>query len=346
MSFTSDIDIAKHVTCSLCLEPWTKPLEVQPCGHIFCTKCILQLEAPKCPECRSAVEAIAEPHRVLVNLTCDLPVKCDHCEWTGTHGSSAEHKCVEDHDEPNPEPAVTTASEVFETLRRGGIRRSLEFSRMLTGTRPFDPTSDADSDNEAPSQDSDDGLMMELVLLRSLEGVAARRVDHQFGGDHVPQPHYGPPRYGGRHSGFPPQMHGPPPHRASNHHPRGYFGPPHGWLPTTQAFHPTVTVGMPPRRHASGYPPHQRPPGYSFGPPLYQSQHQGFPHREPGGYPNQQHGHLQSPGSIQQRTMPHQQQNLRVPNGEHPIMGHATIPGTHEATEVNVVPRVRRHNPW
>lgn len=90
-SFMLATNCPDELCCALCLDSWKNPVELQPCGHIFCQECI---GAPRvCPVCRAPVNCTKQPHRSLVNLAQNLPVRCSSCGWTGRREGSDSHTC-------------------------------------------------------------------------------------------------------------------------------------------------------------------------------------------------------------------------------------------------------------
>ena len=54
----------KDIECAVCLEPWDRPVELQPCGHVFCGGCAERLD--KCPDCRGRIQGKKMPNRTLI----------------------------------------------------------------------------------------------------------------------------------------------------------------------------------------------------------------------------------------------------------------------------------------
>ncbi|RNE98043.1 EF hand [Trypanosoma conorhini] len=84
-------ECSEELRCALCLDSWQDPVELVPCGHIFCTKCVKGVYT--CPICREPVTGSKRPNRVLVNLALAVPVKCSACGWTGTREGGSSHTC-------------------------------------------------------------------------------------------------------------------------------------------------------------------------------------------------------------------------------------------------------------
>ncbi|XP_032997850.1 E3 ubiquitin-protein ligase TRIM11-like [Lacerta agilis] len=75
--------IRKEVTCSVCLEYFTRPVELG-CRHNFCERCILRCweesgEETRCPECRKSVEKDFKRNRLLTNMV-GIMSEWDHSE--------------------------------------------------------------------------------------------------------------------------------------------------------------------------------------------------------------------------------------------------------------------------
>jgi hypothetical protein len=80
----------QFVECPVCLLPWSEPLEMKPCGHIMCRRCIPS-DSVHCAICRSAVDAAEPPNRVLLNVLLGLQGSCSLCDWGGTNELFAAH---------------------------------------------------------------------------------------------------------------------------------------------------------------------------------------------------------------------------------------------------------------
>ena len=92
----------KDLECTICLEPWDNPVELQPCRHVFCARCVEGMQS--CPACRAAVTGRAAPNRILVNMANEVAVKCRRCGWTGSRELSRAHVCAGA--APPPPPTV------------------------------------------------------------------------------------------------------------------------------------------------------------------------------------------------------------------------------------------------
>ena len=91
-TFTVVGEFSEDLCCVICLDPWTDPVELLPCRHVFCRGCLRPAAGPRqCPTCRGAVHTLAEPHRILRNLADDVRVKCDACSWEGARSTRAAH---------------------------------------------------------------------------------------------------------------------------------------------------------------------------------------------------------------------------------------------------------------
>ncbi|KEG12036.1 EF hand [Trypanosoma grayi] len=84
-------DCSEEMRCALCLDSWKNPIELVPCGHIFCKECVDDLDS--CPMCRQRPTNTKKPNRTLVNMALAIPVKCASCGWTGTREQGDSHTC-------------------------------------------------------------------------------------------------------------------------------------------------------------------------------------------------------------------------------------------------------------
>jgi hypothetical protein len=75
----SEITADDTIVCTICCELIVSPHESDPCGHIFCHKCVAKLTDKPCPNCRGDVKAYNK-----LNYLCrkneNLRVKCIHAE--------------------------------------------------------------------------------------------------------------------------------------------------------------------------------------------------------------------------------------------------------------------------
>ncbi|XQJ27365.1 Zinc finger, C3HC4 type (RING finger)/Ring finger domain/zinc-RING finger domain/EF-hand domain pair/EF hand/EF-hand domain/Secreted protein acidic and rich in cysteine Ca binding region containing protein, putative [Leishmania guyanensis] len=84
-------DFCEEFTCAVCLDSWKDPIELTPCGHIFCKACAQDLK--ECPVCRKKIDLMKTPNRTLVNMAKQIRVKCMRCEWKGTREQGMSHVC-------------------------------------------------------------------------------------------------------------------------------------------------------------------------------------------------------------------------------------------------------------
>lgn len=84
--FTAVAGFPKDIECSICLDSWSDPVELQPCGHIYCRKCVARCQS--CPECRAKIASTTTPNRILINLANQVTVSCNECPWTGNREES------------------------------------------------------------------------------------------------------------------------------------------------------------------------------------------------------------------------------------------------------------------
>ena len=81
------------IKCAVCLMPWTDPVELLPCKHLFCRACVRALRKRECPECRTAIQSEGLPNRILINMAAAATVKCDACSWQGRNDAARTHPC-------------------------------------------------------------------------------------------------------------------------------------------------------------------------------------------------------------------------------------------------------------
>jgi hypothetical protein len=86
--FEFDAGYPPDVECVICLNPWTSPTELQPCGHVYCAACVDMV--PVCPSCRGPIVSRKDTNRVLRNIVHSLPGKCVRCGWRGVRGQFLE----------------------------------------------------------------------------------------------------------------------------------------------------------------------------------------------------------------------------------------------------------------
>ncbi|ORC76862.1 uncharacterized protein TM35_002881000 [Trypanosoma theileri] len=84
-------DCSEELLCAICCDSWKDPIEMVPCGHIFCRACVKDVKT--CPLCRGSVTNMTRPNRTLVNISLAVPVKCVTCGWTGTREQGNSHVC-------------------------------------------------------------------------------------------------------------------------------------------------------------------------------------------------------------------------------------------------------------
>lgn len=86
------IEIIPSLTCQVCLDTWTNPIKLVPCGHIFCAQCGPPgIEA--CPLCKCHVEWRDLPEEDIIQTSDLVRVKCGGCGWKGSRKASTAHRC-------------------------------------------------------------------------------------------------------------------------------------------------------------------------------------------------------------------------------------------------------------
>ncbi|KAG5477792.1 hypothetical protein LSCM1_05091 [Leishmania martiniquensis] len=103
---------SEELTCAVCLDSWKDPIELAPCGHIFCRACAEGLR--ECPVCREPISSTKAPNRTLVNIAKQIQVKCSQCGWRGTREKSMSHECgntsgVSPSQPPRPLPSTSSS---------------------------------------------------------------------------------------------------------------------------------------------------------------------------------------------------------------------------------------------
>lgn len=90
---------AKNYQCAICLTDVAKdPMETDPCGHIFCRNCWMQLKEHNphaqinCPCCRTRIKCV-HSSQALKRHAANLEVKCcqDKCDWKGNLSDFPKH---------------------------------------------------------------------------------------------------------------------------------------------------------------------------------------------------------------------------------------------------------------
>lgn len=83
---------SKTVQCFVCRAPWQDPVELRPCGHVFCLEC-LHDDIEQCPQCDAALAEVIQPTKALIQLVSEVRVMCEHCDWSGDREDVAKHMC-------------------------------------------------------------------------------------------------------------------------------------------------------------------------------------------------------------------------------------------------------------
>ncbi|KAH9601691.1 RING-type zinc-finger [Trypanosoma melophagium] len=158
--FSKCEEVEPVIVCRLCEDPWDTPVELQPCGHIFCKICLLdyksrcpstssstggstnvnkkggkttnvdtdEMRGTLCPTCRSVVSGVESPNRLLVNMALAVSVRCARCGWQGSREQSEHHVCEAEKVGENSSVGMEGPSS--ELLRNFGEVESLPSSRM------------------------------------------------------------------------------------------------------------------------------------------------------------------------------------------------------------------------
>ncbi|ORC85432.1 EF hand [Trypanosoma theileri] len=123
--FSKCEEVEPVIVCRLCGDSWDTPVELQPCGHIFCKVCLLDyksrcpstssscdctnsnsndgksasgndnddMRGVLCPTCRCMLLGSDSPNRLLVNKSLAVNVRCSRCGWQGSREQSGRHVC-------------------------------------------------------------------------------------------------------------------------------------------------------------------------------------------------------------------------------------------------------------
>jgi len=110
--------VPEDMQCSICFEPFLDPIEIQPCGHIFCHKCLAQLHSPVCPTCRAQPELYRRPHRVISSLVGNLHVRCLTCAWCGPRDAMPMHSC-------SAPPSLVTLGDNNTSFTSGDFKKAI-----------------------------------------------------------------------------------------------------------------------------------------------------------------------------------------------------------------------------
>lgn len=107
--------------CPICQDSWADPVELVPCGDIFCQSCInaaraqhaaqpMIMENFQCPQCHTVVQSEKKPNRMLLNTVLEVEVECCYCHWRGTREASSHHECEEGKQHKAAEAAAAPTS--------------------------------------------------------------------------------------------------------------------------------------------------------------------------------------------------------------------------------------------
>jgi len=93
--------IDPDLICPICHEPFSDPIEVSSCEHVFCKDCLSPLfnsgKDANCPICRCKFtqNQIKDAHRFVKNSLGKIPVQCTNhahgCSWQGIRSNCSSH---------------------------------------------------------------------------------------------------------------------------------------------------------------------------------------------------------------------------------------------------------------
>ncbi|KAL0225109.1 hypothetical protein RCL1_003021 [Eukaryota sp. TZLM3-RCL] len=86
-SLPPDSPTFDSLTCAVCLETLSDPLEALCCNNLVCTGCATR---DKCPCCR-ATKPTLKPNIPIRRMIDNLPVICDYCDYKTTRGQFSFH---------------------------------------------------------------------------------------------------------------------------------------------------------------------------------------------------------------------------------------------------------------
>ncbi|KPA75532.1 hypothetical protein ABB37_08423 [Leptomonas pyrrhocoris] len=116
-------DIDPLFLCPLCHDSWADPVELVPCGDIFCHACVraaraqhaaqpMIMENFQCPQCHTVVQSEKKPNRMLLNTVLEVEVECRYCGQRCSRAASAHHECPEGTKQKALEEAAAAAAVV------------------------------------------------------------------------------------------------------------------------------------------------------------------------------------------------------------------------------------------
>lgn len=87
-------NLLKRFECAICISIAWHPVQLHPCEHIFCFKCVETLSS--CPYCRTSINAAAELSKERWETLGELSITCpvhrtNGCEWTGSYSDAINH---------------------------------------------------------------------------------------------------------------------------------------------------------------------------------------------------------------------------------------------------------------
>lgn len=82
-----------QLECQICLDTWRNPIQLLPCGHIFCARCVSGGAGAKCHVCQVPVTGTEKPSAAITAATAAVPVVCSSCGWRGTRREAEAHRC-------------------------------------------------------------------------------------------------------------------------------------------------------------------------------------------------------------------------------------------------------------
>lgn len=86
------VQVPSYMECQVCFDTWSSPVQLTPCGHIFCAHCARGSDG-RCGICRAHITTSAPASDAIFLATEVVPVVCSSCGWRGTRKQGNSHRC-------------------------------------------------------------------------------------------------------------------------------------------------------------------------------------------------------------------------------------------------------------
>lgn len=154
------VEPSAELMCLICTTAFKDPVELQPCGHHYCRRCIANVT--ECPTCRRPIASRKKANRIICNLVDELKMRCTGCGWEGTREATALHTGCG----APPVVAAYDAPDVFDVTPDIPNGAALALLRRLADSTGF-----ADWD-DATVATARDGLLLAVPHATTSECVA------------------------------------------------------------------------------------------------------------------------------------------------------------------------------